>query len=392
MLALAPLEAESLPAAFKGLRTALGSFGLRRLRPWLERASAEVHVNVPVLEAALSRLDPTLSLHRILARVVAVRDETHDVKTYVLRPNARFGTYRPGSYVTVHVVMGDGRALQRAYSLSSPPDSDGLIAITVKRVAGGLVSNHLADFLSPGHVLELSAPAGQFVLADEPKAKLLMISAGSGITPVMSMLRYLVRRDSKADVTFLHFARTPEDVIFRCELAEIAERAPSVKVVLCVEQADASWSGLRGRVSESVIEGALPEWRSADTYLCGPSGFMQAVMLAFERAGADLSKLRYERFNTEFDASSFLEHSHIVRFVRSGVDALSNRPLTVLQEAEARGVRIDTGCRAGTCGTCRCLKRSGVVLNTATGFESSAGEELIYPCVSIARGTVEVDL
>ena len=391
MLALSLHRIDAFSREIKGLAHLFPGPALRGASGWLDRASSRVSADLPVLEAALARLDSTLSLRRILARVVEIRAETHDVNTYVLKPNARFGTYRPGAYVTVHLVV-DGRAVERAYSLSSPPGDDGLVSITVKRVPGGIASNHLADTLSKGDVWELSAPAGQFVLGGEPKAPVLMVSAGSGITPVMSMLRHLVRRGSDAEITFLHFARTPKDVIFGRELAAIAERAAGVKVVLCVEEADESWTGHRGRFTRTLLEAVLPDFVNADTYLCGPSGFMRAVMQTFESAGADLSKLRYERFNSEFDASAFLEHSRVIRFTRSGVESLSNRPLTVLQEAEARGVRVATGCRAGTCGTCRCKKRKGVVLNTATGALSGDGEEMIAPCVSIAQGMVEVDL
>lgn len=390
MLALAVQGIDAFNREIKGLRYLLPG-GKRRAPAWVDRASSRVSANVPVLEAVLGRFDPTLSLCRILARVVEIREETHDVKTYVLSPNARFGTYRPGAYVTVRLTI-DGRAMERAYSLSSPPGKDGLITITVKRVPGGVVSNHLADVISKGDVLELGAPAGQFILGAEPKTPLLMISAGSGITPVMSMLRHLVRSGSQTAITFLHFARTPKDVIFDRELADIAAHAPHVKVVVCVEEADEPWTGLRGRFDSSLLESVLPDFTSVDTYLCGPSGFMRAVMQALETAGADLSRLRYERFNSEFDASAFLTHSRLLRFTRSGVEALSNRPLTVLQEAEAHGVRVTTGCRAGTCGTCRCRKRKGVVLNTATGALSGDGEEMIYPCVSVAQGSIEVDL
>jgi ferredoxin-NADP reductase len=208
----------------------------------------------------------------------------------------------------------------------------------------------------------------------------------------MSMLRHLVRSGSTAAITFLHFARSPEDVIFAKELAQIAERTPNVKLVVCVENADDTWQGLRGRFGAALLEAVLPSFATTDTYLCGPSAFMRAVMQTLERSSADLSKLRYERFNSEFDASAFLEHTQVIRFLRSGVEALSNRPLTVLQEAESRGVRVDTGCRAGTCGTCRCKKRKGVVLNTATGVLSGDGEEMIYTCVSVAKGAVEVEL
>jgi len=376
---------------FRQLGGLLAAPGLSKARPWLDRASARVTAKVPALESALSKLDPTLSLHRILARVVAVHDETHDVKTFVLSPNARFGAYRPGAWVTLHLSI-DGRAVQRTYSLSSSPSEDGLIAITVKRVPGGVVSNHLADTLKKGDVIELGAPGGQFVLPATAPEKLLMISAGSGITPVMSMLRHLVASGSRSEITFLHFARTPRDVIFGRELERIAARATNVRVFVCVEKAEESWNGLTGRFDAELLARVAPDFRSSDTFLCGPSGFMQSVVRTLERSGADLSKLRYERFGADFDASAFLEHSQVVRFMRSGVEALSNRPLTILQEAEAKGVKVDTGCRAGTCGTCRCRKKKGVVVNMATGMASGDGEEMIYPCVSVARGTVEVEL
>lgn len=390
MLAL-QLSGASLRSDISELRGLLSASGLRKARPWIDRASARVTARVPVVESALAKLDPTLSLHRILARVVAVHDETHDTKTFVLAPNARFGAYTPGAWVSVHLTI-EGRPVQRTYSLSSAPSNDGLIAITVKRVPGGVVSNHLADTVKKGDVLELGAPGGQFVLPASVPDRLLLISAGSGITPVMSMLRHLVRSGSTSRITFLHFARSPQDLIFGQELEHIAAHHPGVRVFTCVESADDSWKGLTGRFSDSLIEEVAPDFRGSDTFLCGPAAFMQSVMQTLERTGADLSKLRYERFGTEFDASAFLEHSQVVRFVRSNVESLSSRPLTILQEAEAKGVRVDTGCRAGTCGTCRCRKKKGVVMNVATGVASGDGEEMIYPCVSIARGTVEVEL
>ena len=396
MLAHQPPRGTSFPSANRNLAGAtvarvLLRRAVRTAVPWIDRVSTRVTADVPVLEAVLGRIDPTLSLQGVRARVVAVRNETHDVKTYVLRPNARFGSYKPGAYVTLKLVI-EGQPVQRSYSLSSAPSADGLIAITVKRVPGGRVSNWLADVLAPGHVLELSSADGQFVLPAQPANKLLMISAGSGITPVMSMLRDLVARRSGAEITFLHFARSPRDVIFDIELAQIAERCPNVRIELCVEQADDSWTGLRGRFSEETLERVAPAFRELETYLCGPSPFMKIVMQTFERAQADLSKLRFERFSPDFDATQFLEHAQVVRFARSKVEAISNRPLTILQEAESRGVSIESGCRAGTCGTCRCTKKSGVIVNLATGLESGPGEEIIYPCVSVAKGTVEVDL
>jgi ferredoxin-NADP reductase len=364
---------------------------LRRAIPIIDRASLRFDADIPLIEAVLARLDPTLSLHQIRARVVGIHDETPDVKTFYLKPNARFGSYRPGAYVNVRLAV-DGQTNQRSYSLSSAPRADGLIAITVKRVRGGRVSNWLADTLRPGDVLELSAPQGQFLLPDPPPARLLMLSAGSGITPVMSMLRQLVATEQPSEVVFLHFARTPEDIVFKQELEHIAQQHPRLRIGLCVEAADRRWTGPRGRFSATLLQHSAPDFRSLDTYLCGPAGFMQSVIQTLEQADADLSKLRYERFNVAFDAAQFLAHAQVLRFVRSGTESISSRPRTILEEAESLGVPIASGCRAGNCGTCRCRKTRGVVVDITTGRESTPDAEFIFPCVSVARGTVEIDL
>jgi ferredoxin-NADP reductase len=212
----------------------------------------------------------------------------------------------------------------------------------------------------------------------------------------MSILRQLVAAGSRCDVAFLHFARTPRDIIFRDELERIARTHPNIRVEFCVEDTPghdaAAWTQARGRFCESLLERVAPDFRSLDTYLCGPSGFMQAVMQTFERSGADMSKLRYERFSVEFDASAFLEHAHVLRFLRSETESISNQPRTILEEAERAGLQVPFGCRAGNCGMCRCRKASGVVVDLTTGVASEAGEGFIYPCVSVPRGNVEVDL
>ena len=366
----------------------------RRVVPALDRASTRVQLDFPLLEAVLTQLEPTLSLRTVRAEVVAIVEETADTRSFWLRPNARFGSFKPGSFVNVRLRI-DGRMLERSYSLSAAPRRDGLICLTVKRVPGGLCSSYLADRVHVGQVLELSAPQGRFLLPDVVPDRVLMLSAGSGITPVMAMLRELVARRSKAQVVFMHFARTPEDVIFRAELMEIAREHPNVKLVLCVEEAGASadaWQGAVGRFREPLLVQHAPEFRELDTFLCGPSGFMQAVMSCFEQADADLSKRRYARFNVELDAGRFLDHAQVIRFLRSGAESVSNRPRTILEEAERAGLRVESGCRAGNCGTCRCRKKSGVVVDVTTGIESSSAAEFIYPCVSVARGTVEVEL
>jgi ferredoxin-NADP reductase len=363
-----------------------------QLAPRLDRATTGVRTNVPALETLLGWVDPVLSLHATRARVVRIVDETHDTKTYWLRPNARFGAFRPGMHVDVRVRVGS-QLLERTYSLSCAPRDDGLIAITVKRVSGGHMSNWLADTLRPGDVLELSQAKGKFVLPPALPPKLLMLSAGSGITPLMSMLRQLVADGASCDVVFVHFARSPRDIIFRDELLRIADRCPNVHLTLCTEVSDSSWTGAVGRISEPLLRAATLDFAALDTFLCGPAAFMQAAIKLLESAGADLSKLRYERFNNDFDVSQLLGQSqHVLRFVRSQTERIVERPRTVLEEAEQAGVAIPSGCRAGNCGTCRSRKTRGVVVDITTGRESGPGEEFFFPCISVARGTVEIDL
>jgi stearoyl-CoA 9-desaturase NADPH oxidoreductase len=391
MFAVATPRVHELGRNFRRVSGMLRSRVARRVAPRLDRALVRVSTNVPILEAILEKVDPTLSLHAVRARVIRIVDETPDTKTYWLQPNARFETFRPGSYVSVRVRI-DGQIVERSYSLSCAPRPDGLISITVTRVAEGRVSNWLADSLRPGQVVELSQANGQFVLPRELPPKLLMLSAGSGITPVMSMLRQLIADRAACQIVFVHFARSPRNIIFRDELARIADAHDNVRIVLCVESAGSEWLGARGRVCEQLLLDAAEDFRSLDTFMCGPAGFMQAVMQILERGGGDLSKLRYERFNAALDVSQFLKHAQLLRFVRSGTERIATSPGTILEEAERAGVPINSGCRAGNCGTCRCRKTRGVVVDITTGRESGAGEEFIYPCVSVARGTVEIDL
>ncbi|HEY2732600.1 MAG TPA: FAD-binding oxidoreductase, partial [Polyangiales bacterium] len=154
--------------------------GASRLSRWtiplLDRATARICANVPAFETALSWIEPTLSLRSVRARVVSIVDETSDTKTYWLRPNARFKSFRAGEFVDLQLTIG-GRPVTRSYSLSSAPRADRLISITVKRVPNGLVSNWLADRVRPGHVLTLGSPRGRFVLPSVPAQTLLMLSA-----------------------------------------------------------------------------------------------------------------------------------------------------------------------------------------------------------------------
>ncbi len=359
--------------------------------PLLDWATSRLSVDSARLEKLVTRVEPTLSLRNVRARVVGIHLETHDTKTYVLKPNGRFRGFRPGAFLSLRVVI-DGEPVVRSYSISSGPASSGLVAITVKRVDGGAVSNWLFENLAVGDVVEIGQAQGQFVLPEVVPARILMISAGSGVTPVMAMLRHVTQLAARPRTTFLHFARSPKDVIFGDETAQIAARSSSVDVTVCVENADSSWTGPRGRFSADLLEEVAPDFREIPIYLCGPAPFMAAVIKALEEAGCDLAHLRYEQFTAGVDVSRLLTTSSLLRFTRSGVETVVSKQRTILEEAEARGLRPEHGCRMGVCGSCRCTKNSGIVIDVTTGLESGEGAESIRPCISIAKGTVSVDL
>jgi len=336
----------------------------------------------------LGELDPTWSLGEMRARVVAVVAETPDVKTFVLRPGRSWRRHRAGQHTTIEVEI-DGVRVRRCYSISSAP-GDELPAITVKRVPGGRVSGWLHAHVRPGHVLRLSPAAGEFVLPEPLPRKLLMLSGGSGVTPLVSMLRELAHRGPIADLVFVHHARTGRDVIFRRALADLAARHVGLRLILCLSD---STSG-PGRFDEAQLRRLVPDFAERDAFVCGPSGLMARV----ERLWADAR------------ATGAL---HLERFLPQAVPARVDRPEggtpvsvtltrsgrrftaasgTLLEQLERAGERPRFGCRMGICQTCKCRKRTGCVLNLLTGAVSSEPDEDIQPCISVPRSDLELCL
>jgi ferredoxin-NADP reductase len=324
----------------------------------------------------LRELDPVASLDEIRAEVVEIIAETPDVKTFVLRPNARWQGHRAGQFTTIEVEI-DGVRTRRCYSISSKP-GDSRPTITVKRTPGGRVSNWLHENVKPGHVLTLSPAAGDFVLAEPVPAKLLLLSGGSGITPVMSMLRDLDACGSVGDVVFLHYARSQDDVVFRRALDEIAARHPRLRVVV-----------RHGLFSEEDVETLVPDFAERETCLCGPPGLMERVeRLWAEHAITD--RLRHERFVMATPAASDGVSAQ-VKLARSGREVEASGSRVLLDELERAGERPAYGCRMGICRTCKCRKQSGTVQNLLTGEISSEPDEDIQLCISLARSDVTLD-
>jgi NADH oxidoreductase Hcr len=319
-----------------------------------------------------SALTPDVSTPLQLSLVCQRRiEETRDTATFQLtRAQGETVSYKPGQFMVVDVEI-DGSHHHRAYSLSSTPSRPDMLAITVKRVEGGLVSNHLLDHLNEGGIVKALPPAGQFYFDDKTLEQvanlpLLFVSAGCGITPVMSMSRYLL--DTKAQVTihFIHCARTLEDVIFLSELLQMAAEHPNFKLalVLCEEASSAHRFGLLDH--EMLLE-MVPDLDDLSVYTCGPQPFMAMLASSLERRGFTMARFFQESFTGEpviKAASMALAAPGVMHRVSVPVfgKTLDVAPESTLLDAlEREGLPIIAACRAGVCGSCKCKVIEGEV-------------------------------
>jgi ferredoxin-NADP reductase len=346
--------------------------------PWVESI-----VSQQALESSLQALHPVMSFSEVRARVVRVIDETRDTKTWVLAPNALWVGARAGQFVRVQLEI-NGRREERVYSLSSRPGAR-RIAITVKRQPNGAVSNFLHDHVVAGDVLTLSQAMGEFVLPEALPAKILLLSAGSGITPVMSMLRDLQRRNYQGDVVFLHICRSQQDLIFSKQLEEVSAAYPELSLLIHCDD-------VAGPFQVPKLPLLVPDLSARSTWLCGPAGLMDAVHQFWTQSGttAPLASERFVAFETlpTLEAGEPVE----VEFAESGSRFTTRGTAPLLVQAEQAGLSPKHGCRIGICRSCQCVKKTGTVQNLHTGELSSAPNELIRLCISVARSNVALDL
>jgi len=241
---------------------------------------------------------PRAQARRMPVRCVQVIDETVDVKTFRFTALAEERLeYLPGQFVTLELPIGDD-VVRRSYTIASSPARPNVLEVTVKRVPGGRVSNWLHDNLNVGAQLTISGPLGTFGCQSTPTSdKLLFIAGGSGITPVMSMSRYLHDVADPRDVVFLYSARTERDLIFRDELAFLAARHPRFRPIFTLTNAGSpAWTGLRGRISARLLEDAVPDFRERTVFLCGPTPFMDTVKGALLEAEFPMANFHAESF------------------------------------------------------------------------------------------------
>jgi stearoyl-CoA 9-desaturase NADPH oxidoreductase len=337
----------------------------------------------------LEALHPLWSLEGGRALVEEITDETPDMVTLTLRPDHRWAGFSAGQHVRLGVEI-EGATHTRTYSLSgSAHRSDGRYTITVKRKEGGLVSGHLTRRVRPGDVLHASAATGEVVLPDPRPRRLLFVSAGSGITPLASMLATLADEGHRGSVTFLHYARTPADVPFADDLARIAETLPEAEVIV-VPTAVRGTSPVTGRFAPQHLDTVLPDHLRIPTFACGPAGFVDAIEGHYAAGGgADLVEV--ERFSPPTLRANLEPGEGTVRFDASDRE-VDDDGTTLLEQAESAGLSPEFGCRMGICHSCTRTKTAGDVVDLRNGRRSDAPGEKIQICVSAAVGDVVLDL
>lgn len=329
-------------------------------------------------EDFLRLVDPLASARQLRGLVTSVVPETADSVTIRFRPGKGWNAHEAGQWARIGVEI-DGVRHWRSYSLSTGAGQDPAITVT----AMGKVSTALVRGTRPGDVLFLAPPEGDFVLPEHPRP-LLMLTAGSGLTPVMSMIRTLVPRRTDADLVLVHSSRSPEDSLFREELLELADQFPGFRLV--------QWfTGERDRrldlTGTSDLDAACPDWRDRAAYACGPADFLDAAESLWQR---EEGELRVERFAPVVAPGSGGEGGRVT-FEKSDKEVEADSATTLLAAGEDAGLMMRSGCRMGICHACVTPLLSGQVRDTRTGEVHGEPGHLVQTCVSTAAGPVSLD-
>ena len=356
---------------------------------WHAVRSMAARITTPLLpDDYLKLANPLWSARELRGRVIEVRRETEDSATLVIKPGWGFRfNYQPGQFVGIGVLM-DGRWRWRSYSLTSMPSSSPkgarTIAITVKAMPEGFLSSHLVGGLTPGTIIRLQAPQGNFVLPDPAPAAVLFVTAGSGITPVMSMLRTLARRGQiggPGHVVHVHSAPTAADVMFSRELAELHDEHDGYRLTVRETRT-------RGRLELSRLDEDVPDWRERQTWACGPEAMLDDAERVWKAAGA-ADRLHLERFAVSKAAAHGTGGT--VTFERSAKTVEADAATSLMDAGEQAGVQMPFGCRMGICQSCVVGLVQGHVRDLRTGDEHEPGSR-VQTCVSAAAGDCVLDV
>lgn len=339
------------------------------------------------IDGYLEQIRPTMVTSECRAEVVAVRHGTKDSVTLSLRPNRVWRGSQAGQFVNVSVEI-DGVRHTRCYSPASAEGSRREVEITVKRHPDGLVSNFLADHAQPGMVIVLSQADGDFQLPESRPDSILLIGAGSGITPLMAIIRTLCAEGHGGQISLIQYAPDPDRTIYRPELDRLAAENPNFKLNRSYTQAPGAGE-LDGHFSPAHLPQANPNFADAETFACGPPALLDAVRGTW--ANGLEQRLHVESFVPPSLLPVGEPGTGSIRFAGSNLE-VQNTGASILEQAEKAGVPAQSGCRMGICHTCTCRKVSGTVKNLLTDEVSTTPDEEIQLCISAPLSDLVIDL
>jgi stearoyl-CoA 9-desaturase NADPH oxidoreductase len=339
----------------------------------------------------LELVNPLWTTHALQARVVSVWDETADARTLTLKPGRNWRSHRPGQHIRVGVPIG-GMHYTRTYSISSAPErNDECFTITVKAITDGRMSHHLVRQIKPGDYLPIGVPQGDFYLPDANPVEPLLISAGSGITPIMSMLRSLIAQERLPNVTHIHYAPHAYDVIFGQELQAIAAKHPRYQLHLIYTREPGETTSQKRHFTPATLDALCPDWRTRDTYACGPQSLLDSIEAHWQTAEVS-RQLHTERFRAQVAAAPTEITAGTVRFAASSLSAPSDGVINLLRLAEDHGLNPPHGCRMGICHGCDAVLKSGCVRDLRTNALLNEQGQVVQICVCAAAGDAELEL
>jgi ferredoxin-NADP reductase/mono/diheme cytochrome c family protein len=373
------------------LTAVFGALLLRRPRP----ASA-------VAPSASKSTTPSLPLapnnrKTLILELIRVERQTHDcvsLRFSVPEENRFFA--RPGQFLTFHWLL-NGQKLVRSYSISSSPTQTGYVEITVKRQLNGIVSEFLNERAQRGLTVEAHGPAGQFYLDEGQHGRIVFFAGGSGITPIMSMLRYMDDRCCGIQAVLFYSVHTPQDIIFETELDRLSGRLADFGFVVIPTTAEGTWSGPGGRLTREMVLDHLSEPDHSTFFLCGPEPYMEHVKGILRSLNIGPEKIKQERFGGRkavTDSTPALEGGRgSVEFTRSGKRYGIPAGRTLLEIAEMNGISIPYSCRQGQCGTCVTRLIDGETnMDCEHGLDPTLkAQGYILPCVARADGDVSLE-
>ncbi len=328
--------------------------------------------------------------------LVRIERQTHDCVTLRFRlPDRATFKAKAGQFMTFSWLLA-GEKVTRCYTISSSPAQNGYLEITPKRIKDGFVSAFLNDHAKIGLTVEATGPAGQFCFDEKTDKRVVLLAAGSGITPMMSILRFLDDRCLDIPVTLVYTVRTQRDIIFAAEIDRLKMSLPSFSCSIVLTRPEAGWKGLTGHLRSDVLADLVSKQKQAAFFLCGPEPFMNNTVTALKELGVDRKQIKQERFGVSKIIPAPAADQPpvgVAEFLRSAKKCKIPPGLTVLEVAEKNGIAIPYSCRLGQCGTCATRLTDGTVrMESEVGLSDDLrAQGYVLPCVSRAQGDIKLD-